>query len=91
MTEQEELIYELRQNIEDMYVHEDDAQYIRDNLEDWEKQEYASEEDAEIAAEQEEQAAHQLWHVIDCELQELSALLGRKVTTEDFTDGEFKS
>lgn len=91
MNDQEELIYQLHRNIDDLYMHEDDAQYIRDNLEDWEKMEYASEEDAESEADSEDQAAHQLYHVIECELNELSDILGRKVKLEDFTDGEFKS
>lgn len=90
MTE-EELIWEIKRNIEDLYMCEDDAQYIRDNLDNWETYGYNSEEDAEAQAESYDNEAHQLYHVIDCDLNQFSEMLGREVKMEDFTDGEFKS
>ncbi len=91
MTKQEELIWEIKRNIDDLYDHEDDAQYIRDNLDDWQKMEYESEEAAENEAESLDNQAYQLSHVIESDLGELSEMLGRKVKMEDFTDGEFSS
>ena len=91
MSKQEDLIWNLKKDIDQMYEYEDDAQYIRDNLDDWEKQEFESEEYAEQYAESLDSDAHQIWHVIDCDLQKLSKMLDRKITVEDFTDGEFSS
>ena len=90
MTEQE-LIYNIHRNIEDLYMLEDDALFIRDNVADYESYGYDSEEDAEAQAECYENEAHQIYHVIKSDLAELSGLLGRKIKMEDFTEGEFKS
>lgn len=91
MNKQQELIWNIQRNVDQLYEYEDDAQYIRDNLDKWEEDGYASMDDAESEADSLENQAHQTYHVIDSDLTELSEMLGRKITIEAFTDGEFSS
>lgn len=86
-----ELIREIQMNVDTMYQCEDDAMFIRDNLDNWENHEYESEEAAESEAEGLDNQAYQMYRVIESDLAELSEILGREIKLEDFTDGEFKS
>ncbi len=81
----EELIEEIRRNIHERNMHENDADYageeLRDMEEDDENYDYTS-----GVEDTEREYAHQLTHVINCDLIELSELLGETMNEELFSE-----
>lgn len=90
MNRQEQLIESLKQDIQTLYTHEDDAYYFQCLAQQEDYSEYTEEQLQSYEA-QEDEAAHQVKHVIECDLAELSEIMGQKVTIEDFTNGDIFS